>query len=65
MPDVKPMTPDALHKRAERQRRREAGEKRVECWLSPDDWYRLSAYRSGPNFTSAVVRLLDMAGQSQ
>ena len=59
------MTPDALHKRAERQRRREAGEKRVECWLSPDDWYRLSAYRSGPNFTSAVVRLLDMAEQSQ
>lgn len=26
---------DTLRKRAERQRRREAGYKRVECWLSP------------------------------
>ena len=30
------MTPDALHKRAERQRRREAGEVRVEVWLSAE-----------------------------
>lgn len=31
------MTPDALHKRAERQRRREAGEVRCELWLDGRD----------------------------
>lgn len=28
---------DTLRKRAERQRRKEAGYKRVECWLSAED----------------------------
>ena len=37
------MTPDALHKRAERQRRREAGEKRIEVWLD-DEGQRDLAY---------------------
>lgn len=64
------MTPErraaeTRRKSAERQRRREAGYKRVECWLSPEDWYRLSAYRDGPNFGSAVTKLLDLAEQSQ
>ena len=31
------MTPNAQHKRAERERRKAAGEVRVECWLSADD----------------------------
>lgn len=31
------MTPNAQHKRAERERRKAAGYKRVECWIKADD----------------------------
>lgn len=38
------MTPDALHKRAERQRRREAGYRPVEVWLHTDKLSALDRY---------------------
>lgn len=37
-------TPDRLRKEAERERRREAGIKRVECYAHPDDIPKLRAY---------------------
>lgn len=37
------MTSDTLRKRAERQRRREAGESRCELWLTPQHQSDLSA----------------------
>lgn len=52
------MTPDTIRKRAERLRRKEAGYKRVECWLLEDDIARLSAF--GPTSSEAVVMLLNV-----
>lgn len=54
------MTPDALHKRAERQRRREAGEVRVEVWLRKDqiqalDWYCESAKKTRSDVIDAAI----------
>lgn len=52
------MTPDALHKRAERQRRREAGYKRVECWLSSDAMHALGRIqRESGGQTSDIIEV--------
>jgi hypothetical protein len=39
------MTPDTIRKRAERQRRKEAGEVRVECWLGAESAAALEQLR--------------------
>ena len=56
------MTPDALHKRAERQRRREAGYKRVECWLSAEDvaWVRQMAIDNEDTLSEIVAWCVEM-----
>jgi len=50
------MTPDALHKRAERQRRREAGEVRVEVWFAPDEatWLKSVSAKGNMPVSEAV-----------
>ena len=57
------MTPDALHKRAERQRRREAGEVRVECWLSAEDaaWVRQMAIDNDDTVADIVAWCVETA----
>ena len=53
------MTPDALHKRAERQRRREAGEVRCELWLDQDTLLKLDLFASSQDVgRSAAVEIL-------
>lgn len=49
------MTPDALHKRAERQRRREAGEVRVEVWLAADEAAWVNQVASDNNNSRAEI----------
>ena len=55
------MTP-AEYKRAERQRRREAGEKRVECWLSAEDaaWVRQMAIDNEDTLAEIVAWCVEM-----
>lgn len=62
------MTPNAQHKRAERERRKAAGEARVEVWLSADDVAHLKDMikHLGPGYgyadiSSAIVRTLRAA----
>lgn len=57
------MTPTD-RKRAERQRRKEAGEVRVECWLTPDHARWLDGYcaKHGINRQQAVSVLIAKQG---
>lgn len=62
------MTSDTIRKRAERLRRKEAGEVRVECWLNASAWMALSQmqHQSGCNTTEvineAVTALANLTG---
>ena len=55
------MTPDALHKRAERQRRSEAGEVRVEVWLDQKTFDQLKWLEE--NFDESRAEVITIAVQ--
>lgn len=56
-----PISTDSHRKRAERQRRREAGYKRVECWLSAEDaaWVNKESQRLGLSASGVIQDALD------
>lgn len=55
---------DTIRKRAERQRRREAGYKRVECWLSAGVIDRLDSHcaETGQDRSEAIALLISDYG---
>ncbi len=57
------MTSPASRKSAERQRRKDAGEVRFECWMTPADIRRLDAIASGyaiPRDLAVKYALVDL-----
>ena len=54
------MTSDTIRKRAERQRRKEAGEQRVEVWIRQDlldclDWYCKATNQTRSGIIDAAI----------
>lgn len=55
------MTPNAQHKRAERERRKAAGDRRMECWMSADNavWIDKEVCRTGATVSEVIQDAID------